>query len=276
MCLIFIAYRHHSRYPLVVAANRDEFYARPTAPARFWTEHPELLAGRDLESGGSWLGLTRSGRFAAVTNYREAGKAHDNAPSRGHLVTDYLLGADPPAEYLRRVSVCGAEYNGFNLLAGDAKSLCWYSNRANGVKTLTPGVYALSNHLLDTRWPKVERGKAGFESLLGGKTLDETRILDLLADRAVAVEEELPDTGVGREWERVLSPIFINSDNYGTRSSTVISLDEVGGARFLERSYDSDGGERNTVEFEFSLETRGSGDRDSRTSAGPQPAGEVG
>lgn len=276
MCLIFVAYKHHPRYPLVVAANRDEFYARPTAPARFWADHPGLLAGKDLESGGSWLGVTRGGRFAAVTNYREPGKRRADAPSRGHLVTDFLLGADPPAAYLHRVSARGAEYNGFNLLAGDVNSLGWYSNRADGAKTLTPGVYALSNHLLDTRWPKVERGKAGFESLLGGETLDESQMLDLLADRAVAVEEELPDTGVGREWERVLSPIFINSDNYGTRSSTVISLDKDGRARFIERSYAPDGGERDTVEFEFSIESSGPGEPKSRPSAGAQPAGEVG
>ena len=276
MCLIFVAYRHHPRYPLVVAANRDEFYARPTAPARFWTDHPELLAGRDLESGGSWLGVTRDGRFAAVTNYREPGKARTDAPSRGHLVTDFLLGADSPAAYLHRVSARGAEYNGFNLLAGNVSLLGWYSNRADGVKTLTPGVYALSNHLLDTRWPKVERGKSGFESLLDGEILEESLMLDLLADRAVAVEEELPDTGVGREWERVLSPIFISSDNYGTRSSTIITIDKEGRARFIERSYGPDGGERDTVEFEFSIASTGSEDSKSRTSAGAQPAGEIG
>ena len=276
MCLIFIAYRHHPRYPLVVAANRDEFYARPTAPAAFWSDHPELLAGRDLESGGSWLGVTCSGRFAAVTNYREGGKARSVAPSRGHLVIDFLLGADTPPEYLQRVSARGAEYNGFNLLAGDVDSLGWYSNRAEGTKTLNPGVYALSNHLLDTRWPKVERGKADFESMLGGKSLDESRMLDLLADRTVAVEEELPDTGVGREWERVLSPIFINSDNYGTRSSTVFSLDADGRARFIERSYGSDGVERETVEFDFCIESSDSDDSKSRISDEEQTAGGIG
>ena len=255
MCLIFVANRNHPRYSLVVAANRDEFYRRPTAPADFWAEHPVLLAGRDLESGGTWLGVSRSGRFAAVTNYREPGKTRVAAPSRGRLVTDFLLREDAPMEYLRRVSAHGSDYNGFNLLVRDETEFCWYSNRADGPHELSPGIYALSNHLLDTSWPKVARGKAGFESILAGEALDENALLDLLADRTVALEEELPDTGVGPQLERVLSPIFINSENYGTRSSTVVCLDDAGSVSFVERSYGPGGRETGTVRFEFPLDS---------------------
>ncbi|HSS64441.1 MAG TPA: NRDE family protein [Gammaproteobacteria bacterium] len=253
MCLIFVAYKHHPRYPLVVAANRDEFYRRPTTAADFWVEHPELLAGRDLEGGGTWLGISRSGRFAAVTNYREPGKTVVGAPSRGRLVTDFLLREDVPIDYLKRVCAHGSDYNGFNLLVRDDTALCWYSNRADGPRELSPGVYALSNHLLDTSWPKVARGKAGFESILAGKALDENGLLDLLADRTAALEEELPDTGVGPDLERVLSPIFINSENYGTRSSTVVTLDNTDQVKFVERRYSPAGRVTGTVAYEFPI-----------------------
>lgn len=257
MCLIFVAYKQHSRYPLVVAANRDEFYARPAAAARFWRDHPELLAGRDLMSGGTWLGITTSGRFAAVTNYREPGRTRVDAPSRGHLVTDFLLSGDPAMAYLRRVTARSGEYNGFNLLVHDGSALAWYSNRADGARELAPGVYALSNHLLDTSWPKVERGKAGFESRLNDEILDENALLDLLSDRTAALEEELPDTGVGSDLERVLSPIFITSETYGTRSSTLLTLDESGRVRFVERCYGHGGKETGRAEFEFKLDAKG-------------------
>ncbi len=267
MCLIFVAYKHHARYPLVVAANRDEFYRRPTAPAGFWAEHPDLLAGRDLDGGGTWLGISRTGRFAAVTNYREPGRTRVGMPSRGQLVTEFLLGADTPMDYLRRVSARGADYNGFNLLVRDESALCWYSNRAYGARELAPGVYALSNHLLDTHWPKVARGKAGFESILDQDTLDEDALLDLLADRTVALEEELPDTGVGRQLEHVLSPIFINSENYGTRSSTLVSVDTADRVRFVERSHGPAGRVTGTVEYEFPLASVEASDPGSRSAA---------
>jgi uncharacterized protein with NRDE domain len=253
MCLIFVAYKHHPRYPLVVAANRDEFYRRPTAPAEFWAGYPDLLAGRDLEGGGTWLGISRSGRFAAVTNFRETGNTRANAPSRGQLVTNFLLGDATPMEYLSCVSEVGADYNGFNLLVRSEHALCWYSNRAHGPQELSPGVYALSNHLLDTHWPKVARGRAGFESILDRDTLDENALLELLADRTAALEEELPDTGVGPDLERVLSPIFINSENYGTRSSTVVSFDNADRVRFVERSYGPAGRTMGRAEYGFPL-----------------------
>lgn len=260
MCLIFIAHNHHPRCPLVMAANRDEFYQRPTAPAGYWPDHTGLLAGKDLEGGGTWLGITRSGRFSAVTNYREPGSTRVDAPSRGKLVTDFLVGHETPMTYLSDVASRGGEYNGFNLLAGDKSSLCWYSNRAEEPRELSAGVYALSNHLLDTPWPKVARGRAGFETALASVSLNEQVFLDLLSDREVAVEEELPNTGVGRKWEHVLAPIFISSEHYGTRSSTVVMFDNTGTARFTEKSFGPEGETIGTVTFEFPLTSSAPGD----------------
>ena len=254
MCLIVISYEQHPRYPLVVAANRDEFYARPTAPAEFWGERPDLLAGRDLLGGGTWLGITRSGRFAAVTNYREPGESRSEAPSRGQLVTGYLRSGAPPLDYLQKISRRGADYNGFNLIAGSPGSMAWYSNRGGDPRELDSGVYGVSNHLLDTPWPKVERGKAGVTAILGDGEPDPEVLLGILADRTLAGDDALPDTGVGRDLERTLSPMFISSDNYGTRSSTVLTVDTRGRVRFAERSYEPGGLAPETVALEFPLQ----------------------
>jgi len=254
MCLIVIAYQQHSRYPLVVAANRDEFYARPTAPAGFWEARPDLLAGCDLLGGGTWLGITRSGRFAAVTNYREPGETRRDAPSRGQLVTDYLCSGDAPLDYLQEISGRGADYNGYNLIAGSPGSMAWYSNRGGDPRELESGVYGVSNHLLDTPWPKVERGKAGVTAILGDGEPDPEALLRILADSTLAGDDALPDTGVGRDRERTLSPMFISSDNYGTRSSTVLTVDTRRRVRFAERSYAPGGLAPETVALEFPLE----------------------
>lgn len=243
MCLIAFAYRVHPRYSLVVAANRDEFYRRPTAPAAFWSECPGVLAGRDLEQGGTWLGVTRDGRFAALTNYRDPAANRNGARSRGELVRDYLCGALAPREYLERARAAGGDYNGFNLLAGDAGGLWYYSNRTDVVAEVAPGVHGLSNHLLDTSWPKVAKAKAGLAACLGGsEEALAAGLFALLADDAPAPDAALPDTGVGLEWERTLSPVFIASADYGTRSSTMVLLGE-GGTRFAERTW-PEGAER--------------------------------
>jgi uncharacterized protein with NRDE domain len=255
MCLIVIAHEHHPRYPLVVAANRDELYARPTAPAGFWEERPDLLAGRDLLGGGTWLGITRSGRFAAVTNYREPGETRIDAPSRGQLVTGYLCSGDAPLNYLQEISERGADYNGFNLIAGSSGSMAWYSNRGGDPRELESGVYGVSNHLLDTPWPKVERGKAGVAAALGDDEPDTEALFRLLADHTLAGDDALPDTGVGRDWERTLSPLFISSENYGTRSSTVLTVDTGGRVRFAERSYAPGGLAPENVALEFPLDS---------------------
>jgi uncharacterized protein with NRDE domain len=254
MCLIFIALEVHPDYPMVIAANRDEYYERPSAPAAFWPDAPQLLAGRDLRAGGTWLGVTRSGRIAALTNYRQPEENHPNAPSRGNLVSDFLFSPEAPAAYLQRLSRNAQRYCGFNLLAGRGLDLYHYSNREGKIRRLEPGIHGLSNHLLDTPWPKVEKGKQALRAVLAGGAIDPDEIFNFLLDRAPAPDELLPDTGVGLETERMLAPIFISSPGYGTRSSTVILLHRSGMARFIEKSFPNSAAEPSTVECSFMLE----------------------
>jgi uncharacterized protein with NRDE domain len=236
MCLILFALHHHPRYPLIVAANRDEFYSRPAAPAQFWEDHPNVLAGRDLEKGGTWLGITRTGRFAAVTNFRDPARETNAARSRGELVSRYLFDAVSPETYLRAIQKERHFYNGFNLIVGDVSSLWYYSSHTNRVEPISPGIHGLSNHLLDTPWPKVVRGKQMLEQCLRqGPLQDPDCFFEILADSTRAEDRFLPDTGAGLEWERVLSPIFIASPAYGTRSSTVVLVDRFRHVRFMER-----------------------------------------
>ena len=239
MCLILFAWRARRDYDLVVAANRDEFYARATAPLGFWRDSPGVLAGRDLEAGGTWMGVSRSGRFAAITNYRDPNGIVPGAPSRGQLVCDFLAGRDEPPRYLERLVGDGERYNGFNLLVGDGAELWYYSNRAAEPKSLDAGVYGLSNHVLDSPWPKVERGKRGLEGTLeiSGDALKGC-LFALLADREPAEDTELPDTGVGLALERALSPPFIVGERYGTRSSTVLLVERSGAVDVSETTFE--------------------------------------
>lgn len=250
MCLIAFAIDVHPEYPLVFAGNRDEFYARPTAPARFWAEAPEVLAGRDRKAGGTWLGVTRTGRWASITNVRDPSARIDDAPSRGHLVADYLTGDADPDTYLREVAARGDRYNGFNLLVGDGAWCGYVSNRTpnasthNGdVRRVEAGIHGLSNAALNTPWPKVTRATGALRGVLDdafpGESLDPERLLTLLDDRRRAPDDALPDTGVGRDAERMLSPVFIESDGYGTRASTVLLIDRNGHVTFAERTYDA-------------------------------------
>jgi uncharacterized protein with NRDE domain len=242
MCLIFIAHRHHPQFPLVIAANRDEFYARDTAPLHFWEDMPDIIAGRDLVGGGTWMGVRKNGRWAALTNYREPGVQDPNARSRGHLVTDFLNARQSPMEYLAAVHAQGDRYNGFNLFVGDGRSLAYNSNRGRPPMLLTPGIYGASNHFLDTPWPKLAKGKDRFASLLETAEPDMEGMLGILADTQRPPDEQLPDTGVGMEWERLLSPVFITSPVYGTRCSTVARLDSAGEVEVLERTYEVNDG----------------------------------
>ncbi|MDA8140678.1 MAG: NRDE family protein [Desulfobacteraceae bacterium] len=238
MCLILFAYRAHPHYRLILAANRDEFYQRPTAPLDFWPDHPEVLAGRDLEQGGTWLGVTRNGRLAAITNYRDPRSLKSNAPSRGQLVSGFLLGSAAPEEYLRQVQTTAHQYNGFNLLLGDNQDLLYYSNHGSAMERVTPGIHGLSNHLLDTPWPKVARGKTQFAALVErSPDLLEEELFHLLQNQFVAPDEQLPETGVDLAWERLLSPIFITSPGYGTRCSSVLMIDLKGSIRLSERTW---------------------------------------
>lgn len=242
MCLLVIAHYAHPHYPLILAANRDEFYDRPTQEAGFWSEHPDLLAGRDLRSGGTWLGMTRGGRLAAVTNYRDPSSVRNSAPSRGRLVTDFLVGNETPEAYLQTLSPGLAAYSGFNLVLSDGSDLWWASNRGGEARCLGAGIFAVCNHLLDTPWPKVIRAKRGFERILSEEVPSVDAMWETLADRGVPADTDLPDTGVGLTWERVLAPIFVASPSYGTRSSTLILMALDGEVRFLERTYDPEGG----------------------------------
>ncbi|NTZ17779.1 NRDE family protein [Paenibacillus sp. JMULE4] len=225
MCLILFAYHAHETYKLIVAANRDEFYDRPTSPVHYWEDHPHILAGRDLSKMGTWMGVTTAGRFAALTNYRDPKEVLEGKRSRGELVADFLKDHQAPESYMLEAAKKRDRYPGYNLLAGDADELYYYSNIENKVKKVGPGIYGLSNHLLNTDWPKVRRGKEGLAEIINGGRGDMAeRILALLRQDDPVSDDLLPDTGISLEWERLLSPIFIQSEHYGTRSSTVLLM----------------------------------------------------
>jgi len=247
MCLILFLHAKHAAFQLVLGANRDEVYDRPTAPLGFWDDCPDILGGHDLKIGGTWMGITRTGRFAALTNLRDPALQHDGAPSRGLVVTDFLRGDMNPRNYLENLRDSGTAYNGFNLLAGKGPDLFYYTSRTGEIRELLPGLYGLSNRFLDTPWPKVEKGKREFGRLASSDIPDKEAIFDLLADRSVPPDDRLPQTGVGIEWERILSPLFIESEIYGTRSSSVLLVGKDGQVRFTERIFIRTGG-KTTVE----------------------------
>jgi uncharacterized protein with NRDE domain len=253
MCLILIAHGAHPDYPLVIAANRDEYYRRPTAEAAFWQDQPHILAGRDLECMGTWLGVTRDGRFAAITNFRDPHGRNTDAPSRGRLVSAFLASDLDPRAYLEQVKRHASMYNGFNLLLGDVDEVLYFSNRTASVQALSPGIHGLSNHLLDTPWPKVERGKRRLHAAMTGDPSAEA-LLDLLHDREPANEGELPDTGVGLDLERALSPALIVSPDYGTRASTTVLFGKDGNVSFTECTILPEGRIGPTVDLRFSLD----------------------
>ncbi|MBU0995431.1 MAG: NRDE family protein [Proteobacteria bacterium] len=244
MCLILFSYKTHFCFDLILAGNRDEFYDRPTAPLAFFKDNPEILGGRDLKDNGTWLGISRAGRIAAITNFRDPASLKTNAPSRGMLVNDFLYGKDSPSGYLDRIHKTASRYNGFNLIAGDRDNLFYYSNREGKIKKILPGFHGLSNHLLDTPWPKVARGKAEIKTLVNHKDLDKERIFDLLQNDTRPPDRELPDTQVGLLWERLLSPIFIKSSHYGTRSSAILLMDKAGNISFTERTFSPENPEK--------------------------------
>jgi uncharacterized protein with NRDE domain len=250
VCLILFAHRAHADYRLVVAANRDEWFGRPTASAGFWPDAPEVFAGRDLEAHGTWLGITRAGRFAALTNFRDPGGNRPDAPSRGTLVSAFLTSGATPIAYLQSLRVDAARFNGFSLLVGDAASLLYFSNREGEVRALSPGIYGLSNHLLDVPWPKVRIGKARLATSLNGNVNAES-LLEILDDTHTAPDEALPSTGVSLEWERQLSPLRIRAREYGTRSSTVLLVSSDGDASIVERSFSASGEQSGTVRERF-------------------------
>ncbi|WP_033543113.1 NRDE family protein [Planococcus sp. CAU13] len=237
MCLINFQYRQHPHYKLVVAANRDEFYGRPALQAHFWEDHPEILAGRDLSQMGTWLGVTKSGRFAALTNFRDPSLPETGKISRGALVRDYLASDSNPENFLKALEPDA--YTGFNVLLGDTEKLFYYNNLQQEIVDVSPGIHGLSNHFLNTPWPKVVKGKSRLESYLDNTPeADPDDLFELLLDAEQAADPHLPVTGVGLEFERILSPIFIKTPDYGTRSATVLLVDYENNITFAERTYE--------------------------------------
>jgi uncharacterized protein with NRDE domain len=236
MCLILFAWRQHADYPLVVIANRDEFYARPTRDAHWWEDNAGILAGRDLEAGGTWLGLNRRGYFAAVTNVREPGGMKPGKKSRGELTSNYLASSGGAEAYLQELATHDQDYAGFNLLLGDTRGLWFYSNREHAIRSIDAGVYGISNGAFDEPWPKLSSGKAELEALLDGD-IDSGQLMEILTDHRIAEDHELPSTGVAQDIERLLSSRFIRSPEYGTRACSVLLVDRDRGIQFSEQNY---------------------------------------
>jgi uncharacterized protein with NRDE domain len=239
MCLVLFAHEAHPEYRLIVAANRDEYYDRPAAPAGWWEDAPDLLAGRDLVAGGTWLGVTREGRFAALTNYRGASPV-PGGPSRGTLAVGFLRGELGAEHYARTVAAQAGRYQGFSLLVGDRTGL-WVVSTHHDAQPVSAGVHGLSNHLLDTPWPKVRRGtEALADSIPLTSAEREARLLATLADRSAPADRDIPTMGASLEFERALSAPFIHSRErrYGTRCTTLLSIRRDGGLRLREVTWD--------------------------------------
>lgn len=248
MCLIAFAWQVAER-PLLLLGNRDEFHPRPTRAAAFWSEegHPDLLAGKDLEAGGTWLGVTRGGRFAALTNIRSP-QVRSKPLSRGKLVQDYLAGHMSPEDYMGTLTAELDQYAGFNLLAGDLQQLWFLNSDERHPRPLAPGVYGLSNASLNSPWPKLQALCAGLEQHLDA---DSEALLQLLKDSREYPDEQLPDSGVGLEWERRLSATFILGADYGTRACSLLRIEADGGITFIEQGFGPHGKELGESRWRF-------------------------
>ncbi|PWN06258.1 NRDE family protein [Rhodohalobacter mucosus] len=255
MCLTVFAFQADPDYPLIFASNRDEFYDRPAQPATFWYDHPGLLAGRDLKAGGTWLGITSDHRFAAITNYRDIENIKDNAPSRGDIVTAYLTSGMEAPDYLKKLRGTADQYNGFNLIAGTTTELWYYSNELDEISKVAPGIHTLSNAFLDTPWPKTEKAKGCFRQILKHRRADlDNEVFELLRDREIFPDDRLPSTGLSPQMERLVSSIFITSESYGTRCSTLIKAGSNTGKlnTFTEKTYKKSTDEaEGTVSYKF-------------------------
>jgi uncharacterized protein with NRDE domain len=253
MCLLVLAWNVHPRFRLVVAANRDEFHDRPAAPLDWWRDVPGVLAGRDLRGAGTWMGVSRAGRFGVVTNYRDLEPAPaPDAPSRGELVPRFLADDAAPRDWLEGLRGRAGRYAGFNLLLGTDEELFYFSNR-NGLEAqpLSPGLYGLSNHLLDSPWPKLLRARERLRELVTAGRLEAASLFALLADRTPAETDAMPATGLPPDWERALSAPFVVHDRYGTRCSTVLLVERHGGATMHERRFDAGGVQTGASRWQF-------------------------
>lgn len=253
MCLIAFALNEHPKYPLIMVANRDEFFARPTTSAAYWEDHPEVLGGRDLKGGGTWMGITKSGRMAAVTNFRDPHNISDTAKTRGDLTKNFLTSELDAYAYMERVQAEAAAYNGFNLLLYERGKALHFSNYGESITTLDHGVYGLSNALLDTPWPKLVKLKSRLRDAISGE-FEIGDLLELLLDPETAPDHELPSTGVPYEWEKAISSICIKTDTYGTCCSTIILIDHEGQVTFVERSFPVGAREDQKISFQFKME----------------------
>jgi len=251
MCLINLQFRNHPSYKLIIAANRDEFYSRPAAPAHFWDDEPSILAGRDLTQLGTWLGVTKQGRIAALTNFRNPTNLEAGPLSRGAVVKNFLAATSSPEEYLQ--SIDPKQYAGFNLIVGDAEKLLYYNNIQHESYEIPPGTHSLSNHFLNTPWPKVTKGKEKLASYMAQtEKADLEELFTILADADHAPDTHLPDSGVGIDLERMLSPIFIKTPDYGTRSATVVLVSHDNTLTFAERNFEN-GQFKEDIQFDFKI-----------------------
>lgn len=254
MCLIFLSINNHPNYKLIIAANRDEFYARKTAAADYWKDFPKIIGGRDLEAMGTWMAMTRSGKIGMVTNYRDLKNINPNAPTRGLLVSDFLINDYQSEEYLKEIHLKADQYNGFNLVVGTIEQLYYYSNYQSKIVKLEPGTYGLSNSLLDTPWRKVKWGKEKFTSAINQNEITIDNIFEILKDESIAPDDQLPSTGLDIERERALSAMFIKTPNYGSRCSTVVLVDKDNQVSYSERVYNLETFDFDQQEFHFEAE----------------------
>ncbi len=252
MCLILFSWKNHPDYDLIIATNRDEFYSRKTAKLDFWQAYPEVLAGRDLQAGGTWMGITKSGRFTAITNYRDPQLKRKDTLSRGFLTRNYLVQDLSPPEYLQLVRNDHDKYFGFNLLVGNQKELWYYNNISDRIIELKPGNYTLSNAFLNTSWPKTDSGRVLFEAKLKGR-INEEDFFSILNTRTNSEDTKLPKTGISIEWERAISPIFIETESYGTCSSSLLRIGTNGEVNFTEKTHVISDKRNNPVSFQFKI-----------------------
>lgn len=257
MCLILFSYKKHPHFKLILASNRDEFYERPTKVLHRWGNGSSILAGQDRTNNGTWLGVSQDLKISAITNYRDLSSIKDNAPSRGLLVSNFLENNDRPLDYIKKISKTAGEYNGFNFIAGDRNAMFYFSNKQNKIEEIEAGIHGLSNRFLNSSWPKLEKGKKMFEQIIqDGNELAVNEIFELLNDSSLPQDSELPDTGVGIEWERILAPIFIKTELYGTRASSIITIDYNDRITFIEKSYIKTASNKfktNTLQFNLAM-----------------------
>lgn len=239
MCLIILATHAHAQYPLILAGNRDEFYDRPAETASIWKTKPELIAGKDLKAGGTWLGISKTGKIAALTNHRDMKDIKENAPSRGHIVKNILTSNLSVPEYLQELHSSARKYNGFNLITGDSNQLYYFSSVKNSYREIPPGIYSISNAFLDTPWPKTEWSKNRFESIIRNESYDDEAVFELLLNKTRYPKEQLPHTGLPVDLEKAVSAVFIKTENYGTRCSTVVRVNKESELFFEERSFEA-------------------------------------